>query len=80
MLSEQAVPIVQSLSVCKMLCDPYAALWPRPSGALTFAKTLSYLDPAKVTLSAPAALNAKLGELVVNLQKYTRALVLSKSK
>jgi hypothetical protein len=83
-LSEQAEPKVQSLSVCKMLCDPFAALWPRPSGAITFAKTLAYLDPLEVTLTAHAdkgaALPAKMSELVANLQKYTKALVLSKSK
>jgi len=81
MLSEMPEPKkVQSLAVCKMLCDPYANLWPRPSGSLDVAKTLTYLDPTKVSLVAKGTLSAKMSTLIANLEKYAKALVIAKTK
>ncbi|XP_059489580.1 chitooligosaccharidolytic beta-N-acetylglucosaminidase [Neocloeon triangulifer] len=71
----------QSLAVCKLLCDPYAALWPRPTSALNITQSLAFVDALKITLKSKSTTAAgKFASLVTGLESYVKAVVTAQNK
>ncbi|CAB3380680.1 Hypothetical predicted protein [Cloeon dipterum] len=76
----QGTTQIQSLAVCKMFCDAYAALWPRPTGAISLTKTLVFVDPLKVHLTSKNSKEGKYNTLVANLEQYVKSIIASQNR
>ena len=41
--------VLTSLNVCNLICDPYASLWPLPTGNISIQKVLATFSKSNIT-------------------------------